>query len=181
MGELPPPRGWRVLEQTLQRVTFAAKGDSQGWSVVTVEERDGRWRVAHGAYGQRIMPTRRQWGHLLRLEWAEDEFIAPTGEHPRLALNLINERPEHWVDDGGEYWASATLIEKATGLPLPSEPLWIAGTGRFYDLAPGRAVSLPVALAIDPAVPIPPGLYEIRASVSQLALDAPPGRLRVRG
>jgi hypothetical protein len=94
---------------------------------------------------------------------------------------VVNGRSEHWVDHGGEYWAVATLVDMATGVPVPTVPHWIGGTGRSYDLAPGQRVTLPVALGIDPAVPIPPGVYEIRATVEELALEAPPGRLRITG
>jgi hypothetical protein len=178
-----PPSGWRVLQRTDELVTFGAFDDQRwhGWVVCTVELRDNGWALSHSSYGAQLMPTRRQRGHGLHLEWTEEEYSCRAGDRPQVSLRLINERKDRWIDDRGEYWGIATLVDATTGKEVPStQGVAIAGTGRAYDLAPGEWVRLPVALAVDEVLSIPPGLYQVRASVHDLALEAPPGRLRVR-
>jgi hypothetical protein len=181
IGDLPQS-GWRLLERTEERAAFVAFDEDRwhGWVVCTVEVRDGKWQFRNSSYGVQLMPTRRQRGHGLRLEWTEDEYTCPTGDHPQLFLRLINERKDSWIDDRGEYWGVATLVDAATGQEVPStHGVSIAGVGRHYDLAPGSWARLPVALAVDNALSIPLGLYQVRAKVHDLALEAPLGRLRV--
>ena len=180
----PLPRsGWRVIEETDTRVTYAALDDEREnrWAVCAVAVRDGVWAFHGSGYGVQPEPTRRQRGHGLRLEWTEDEFVCRPGEYPQLSLRLVNERRERWVDHGGgEYWALAKLTDAVTGKAVHSrQGVGIAGTGVSYDLAPGGSVLLPVAVDIGDRGDIAPGTYWIAATVFELALQAPRGLLRV--
>ena len=120
---LLPPSGWRIVEETDTRVTYAALDEERwhGWVVCAVAVRDGVWAFHGSGYGVWPEPTRRQRGHGLRLEWTEGEFVSRPGEYPQLSLRLVNDRPEPWVDHGGgEYWALAKLTDSVTGKAVPS-------------------------------------------------------------
>lgn len=99
------------------------------------------------------------------------------------ALSAADQRAQRRVDRRSRgVLGIATLVDAATAQEVPStHGVGIAGVGRHYDLAPGSWARLPVALAVDDALSISLGLYQVRAKVHDLALEAPFGRLRVMG
>jgi hypothetical protein len=98
-----------------------------------------------------------------------------SGSRPDLRILLVNDGPETWHDEEGEYWA---IGADASSQDVNRSEVAIAGVGRQYDLEPGGSVELPVAIAVE-HFEIPPGEYVATAVVSELGLTSPPARLFV--
>jgi hypothetical protein len=116
---------------------------------------------------------------LLRLEWIAPEIEMKSGSRPDLRILLVNDGPETWHDQEGEYWAIASLVgADASSQDVNRLEVAIAGVGRQYDLEPGGSVELPVAIAVE-HFEIPPGEYAATAVVPALGLTSPPARVFV--
>jgi len=173
--------GWRVVSKTDDEVTFAAPSSDEGWDVVVVApDSTGRWSLRSGGFFQQPTPTRAQRGAGLRLEWDQATLSFDRGTHPQARLLLVNDRDEDWVDDRGEYWGIARIIDPRTGEPFAGSSVFIGGVGLRYRIPPGDSASLPVAIATRASQYLPPRDYEIDAAIYQLTLTAPRGNLHVR-
>ena len=96
-----------------------------------------------------------------------------------MRILLVNDGPETWHDEEGEYWAVASLVgADASSQDANRSEVAIAGVGRQYDLEPGGSVELPVAIAVE-HFEIPPGEYVTTAVVPELGLTSPPARVFV--
>jgi hypothetical protein len=116
---------------------------------------------------------------LLHLEWIASEIEMKSGSRPDLRILLVNDGPETWHDQEGEYWAIASLVgADASSQDVNRSEVAIAGVGRQYDLEPGGSVELPVAIAVE-HFEIPPGEYVATAVVPALGLTSPPARVFV--
>jgi len=172
--------GWRIISKKEDEVAFAAPARDEGWDVIVVaRDSAGSWGFRSGGYVQQPTITRSQRGANLHLEWDESTMSFERGTHPQARLLLVNDRDEEWVDDRGEYWGIARVLDPRTGEPFPGSRVAIAGVGRHYRVPPGEKVSFPVAIATRARQYLPPGEYGIEASIHQLALTAPRGNLRV--
>ena len=89
----------------------------------------------------------------------------------------MNDRPDTWVDDRGEYWAIVHLFDPSTGKEVRQGSAAIAGVGRSYRLGPGEAVELQLALG-DPSS-VDDGRYDAVACVPELALASPVGSVTI--
>ena len=172
--------GWRVISEKETEVAFAAPALHEGWDVVVVaSDPTGRWELRSGAYVQQPTITKAERGAGLHLEWDEATMSFHRGSHPQLRLLLVNDRADDWVDDRGEYWGFAKIIDPRTDEPFPNSGVYIAGVGREYRIPHGESASLPVAIATKASEFLPPGTYSIDASINSLALTAPRGELHV--
>lgn len=116
---------------------------------------------------------------LLHLEWIAPEVEMKSGSRPDLRILLVNDGPETWHDEEGEYWAIASLVgADASSQDVIRSEVAIAGVGKQYDLEPGGSVELPVAIAVE-HFEIPPGEYVATAVVSELGLTSPPAHVFV--
>ena len=172
-----PQDGWRPILEEEDRIVLAAPmPDGKTWYSVTFAKKAGVWSVAGWGAGEPIV-TPAQRGAGLHLEWrgdvTYDRRSADTG------IWLVNDRPDTWVDDRGEYWAIVNLFDPATGMEVPQAPAAIGGVGRSYRLAPGEAVELP--LAFGDLSGVADGTYTAIACVRELALASPVGSVTLIG
>jgi hypothetical protein len=171
-----PSDGWRMIQNTLRTVAFAAPdpGFSDGWWLVAFELDGSTWHRTDFEIVSRT-PTPAQRGRDLSLHWTDDvELAAGTWNDP---LELVNTGPDakaygpsdlaaipHVFTDDGE--------EVAVGAVVPS------GVDGSDQLAPGEQTAMPIALtATLPS--LEPGSYQVVACVPRLALASTIGGLDV--
>lgn len=170
-GEPFSASGWRVLAVDDDEAAVGAWSDSwSGWVVLDLRREEGGWEVHGSSYGVLPGPTPAERGTGLRLRWPQDPIHVRRGHDWRVQVELVNDLDEP-VDLDCDNMAFGHLTK--AGKELPTEPLFIAGTGLQARLKPGRSITLPVALFTARLNKLPAGEYELHARYDDLGLVAP--------
>jgi hypothetical protein len=175
-GQNAPDVGWRMIDSSVDHVTFAAPpGYGYGdWWVVGFSQRDGQWqRVQEEIVDQAPTPAER--GHELSLTWS-DHVTVRNGDWDD-PLQLVNDRSTTWSDHG-TLWGQAHVFDPLSNEEIASDTYAIESGNDDHRLEPQATTTLPLALG-GVLAPAPPGTYSIVACVPQLGLASPVGQLSV--
>jgi hypothetical protein len=127
----------------------------------------------------------------LRLGWPQEPIAATAGEPLKLTAELTNLGESTWRErDPGQHEARPSgaplmviaWLHTPDGVQLPAATSagvnW-SGVGGPVTIEPGKSVALPVAVMTEDVEHLPPGDYEIRATLGTLGLKADPATIRL--
>jgi hypothetical protein len=166
-----PADGWRRVTTDTDEVLFASPHEPDGWWLAGfTPQPDGDWRRTEEEIVEQAQ-TRAQRGQGLSLTW-DGDLVVDEGRW-NVPLRLVNGREDAWSDEGSLLWGIPHVFEAETGVEVAA-PLPTSGwSGDGYELGPGDALEVPVALG--GALPaLEPGAYEVVACVPDLGLASPP-------
>jgi hypothetical protein len=104
----------------------------------------------------------------LELVWDDEAELGRAGLRGA-PMFIVNKGSAVWTDEAGEYWAFVSVFDAQTGDRMPSQGVAIAGVGRSYRVLPGDRVAIGAAVTCDVDA-LPPGRYELEATVPELGL-----------
>jgi hypothetical protein len=182
-GEQVPVSGWRVLREREDgsAVTVAAYDDDwPGWTIVEFTRDVNGWSAQRSSYGVEPRATPGVRGLGFSLAFTRPVFLAHRGQRPLVQVVLTNGSGHHWHGASGPGWVRGRLVDLRTGEHLPAEPLVAFTTPAYpFELTPGAAKELTVALLARDLTTLPPNDYGIDAWLAELDLTVKGGLLRI--
>ncbi|MCU1490561.1 MAG: hypothetical protein JWM85_1966 [Acidimicrobiaceae bacterium] len=181
-----PGEGWRLVNETRAERVYAApeKDAPRTWAVVSLELREGVWRLVGSRRHERERPSRAQRRRSVELVWPGEQ-VFQVGATPRPWAELRNAGERVWRGDSAELLhVVAHLVDLSTGRQMLASR-WVGFSPKFEGsedlvvLPPGGSIYLPAVLATLSTDQLAPGRYGIVGKIASLGLGSSLGHIRL--